>query len=147
LPVMVAAAAALGREDQVRELFAEVVHMPAPGGERLAEWAAVFEKVGQAGLARELWEAGLRQARDTATLTPELAGGWVRFLIRQKAYPAAESFLLAHDYLLTRELPNLLYELFAGWGRLAEMRALVPRYRLASGIEKEALWRAGVLKP
>jgi hypothetical protein len=147
LPVMVEAAAAMGREDRIRELFTEVVHMPVVGGDRLAEWAAVFEKVGHAELAKELWEAGLKQARDTATLTPALAAGWARFLIRQKAFPAAESFLLAHDYLLTRELPEVLVELFTGWQRLAEMPVQMARYRLARGIEKEALWRAGVLKP
>ena len=147
LPVMVEAAAAMGREDRIQELFTEVVHMPGVGGDRLADWAAVFEKVGREELAKELWEAGLKQARDTATLTPALAAGWARFLIRQKAFPAAESFLLAHDYLLTRELPEVLVELFTGWQRLGEMPVQVARYRLASGIEKEVLWRAGVLNP
>jgi hypothetical protein len=54
---------------------------------------------------------------------------------------------LAHDYLLTRELPEVLVELFTGWQRLGEMPVQVARYRLASGIEKEVLWRAGVLNP
>jgi hypothetical protein len=41
----------------------------------------------------------------------------------------------------------VLVELFTGWQRLGEMPVQVARYRLASGIEKEALWRAGVLNP
>jgi tetratricopeptide (TPR) repeat protein len=147
VPLMVEAAAALGQASVVRDLFTEVVHMPVPGGERLADWSAALEKTGHPELARELWEAALKQARDTETLTATLVSGRVRFLIRQKAYPEAESFLLAHDYLLTRELPVLLLDLFTAWQRLPEMPAQLSRYRLARGIEQEALWRAGVLKP
>jgi len=147
LPVMVKAGAALGRDAALTELFGEVVHRPVPGGERVADWAAAFEETGHADLARELWEAALKAARDTETLTPALASGWARFLIRQKAFPAAESFLLAHDYLLTRELPELLQELFTGWQRLADLPAQVARYRLARGLQQEVLWRIGALKP
>lgn len=147
LPVLARAAAALGKDAALRELFAEVIHRPVPGGDRVAEWAAAFEETGHPGLARELWEAALKAARDTETLTPALASGWTRFLIRQKAFPAAENFLLAHDYLLTRELPELLQDLFTGWQRLPELPGQLQRYRLARGIQKEVLWRTGALKP
>jgi len=147
LPVMVKAGAALGNETALKELFVEVVHRPVPGGERVADWAAAFEETGHPDLARELWQAALKAARDTETLTPALATGWARFLIRQKAFATAESFLLAHDYLLTRELPELLQDLFTGWQRLADLPDQVVRYRLARGIQQEVLWRIGALKP
>ena len=147
LPIMVEAAAALNQPTAWRDLFSEVVHLPVPGGDRIADWVAAFEKTGQVALARELGEAALKQAQATETLTSTLVVGHARFLIRQKAFSEAERFLLAHDYLLTRELPELLHELFKGWQRLPEMPSQVGRYRLARGIEQEVLWRAGVLKP
>ena len=147
LPVMVGAARALGEEATLRELFSEVVHQNPPGGERLQEWVTAFEEAGQAAWARELLEAALRQAQQESGPTAEVAVAWTRFLIRQGAFAEAEGFVLAHDYLLTRELPELLTDLFTAWGRLEELPGQVRRYRLAGGIEKEVLWRAGALKP
>jgi hypothetical protein len=147
LPVMVEAAHQLGREHGVSELFAEVVHMPVPGGTRVAEWAAAFERAGRAELARELLEAALRHAKSTESLSGALAVEWVRFLTGRGEHAAAESFLLKHDYLLVQELPELLHGLYASWKRLPELPEQVRRFRLATGIEKEVLWRAGGLKP
>ncbi len=146
LPVMAEAAHALGREHTLRELFSETVHQTPPGGARPAEWAAAFEKASQPGLARELLEAALRHAENTTGPTPALATDWARFLIRHGDFMAAETFLLAHDHLLTQNLSELLHELFTAWNRLPDLPAQAPRYRLARGIEQELLWRAGVLK-
>ncbi len=147
LPVLVTAAHAQGQEDRLRELFSEVAHQNPPGGERLSEWTAALEQAGRPLWARELFEAALRQSQNGTGPSAALAADWARFLIRQRDFMAAESFLLAHDYLLTNDLPSLLHELFTAWDRLADLPAQAKRYRLAGGIEKELLWRAGALKP
>ncbi len=145
LPVMVGAARALGQEHTLRELFSEVVHQSPPGGERLNDWVAAFEQAGRPEWARELFEGALRHAENHTGPEAALSAAWVRFLIRQRAFMEAESFLLAHDFILTGALPDLLSELFTAWGRLADLPAQVKRYRLAGGIEKEVLWRAGAV--
>lgn len=147
LPVMIEAARQLGEEHTLRELFSEVAQQNPPGGERVGEWAAALERAGKAEWARELFEAALQHAESTTGLDSRLAAEWARFLIRQGVFTSAESFMLAHDYLLTKELPELLHELFTAWGRLAELPAQAGRYRLAGGIEKELMWRAGALQP
>lgn len=145
LPLMAEAAHALGEEHTLRELFSEVAHQTPPGGARVAEWAAAFEKADRPGLARELLQAALRHAEATDAPNPRLTAEWARFLIRHGEFAAAESFLLAHDYLLTNELAELLHDLFQAWNRLPSLPAQARRYRLAGGIEKELLWRAGAL--
>lgn len=147
LPVMVAAAQALGEEARLSELFSEVVHQSPPGGERWQDWVTAFEDAGRAAWARELLEAALRGADNEAGPKADLAAAWGRFLIRQGDWAEAEGFVLAHDYVLSRELPALLIELYTAWGRLAELPGQVPRYRLARALEKEVLWRAGALQP
>lgn len=145
LPIMLEAAHHLDDRHRLQEIFAEILHMPAPGGQQPNQWAEVLVKIKRPDLARELLLKALDHTRSTDTLTTALAVHWSRFLIAQGDFSAAETFILQYDYLLTRELASLLHDLHKAWGRLPELPVQVAKYALPKAIERDLLWRIEAL--
>gem|GEM_PF-695287 len=140
LPLMVRAAHALGDAVIVRELFAEVVRMSIPGGNQPVEWARAFEEAGEVGLARELYQAALDRLDATQGSQPDLSAAWVRFLIHQREFEAAETHLMRQGWLMTTDSAKLIFELYQAWGRLPTIETELPKFHLPGGIEKEVLF-------
>jgi hypothetical protein len=146
LPVMLEAAHTLNDRHRIQEIFAEVLHMPLPGGSQPQQWAQTLVKIQRPDLARELLQRALTQARATDTLQTALAVHWARFLIAQGEFPAAETFILQHDYLLTMEIASLLHDLHRAWGCLPDLPAKTKQYQLPKAIEQDLLWRCNALQ-
>jgi hypothetical protein len=142
-PLMVRLAHALGDSTGVRELFAEVVRKGQPGGSQPVEWAQAFAAIGERGLARELFEAALERNDGSQTLHAGLCTAWVRFLIEEGAFEAAEDFLRRHNWALPGESAELLVDLYRAWGKLDNLAAELPKHHLPGGVEKEVLFLAG----
>lgn len=141
LPIMLEAAHQLTDHHRIQEIFSEILYMPTPGGSQPHRWAEALVQIGRPELARELLHKTLDHARATDTLNTALAVHWARFLINQSDFPAAESFILQHDYLLTRELATLLHDLHQAWGRLTSLPTQIKKYHLPKAIERDLLWR------
>ncbi len=149
-PLMVRIAHALGDSAGVLELFAEVVRKSQPGGSQPVEWAQAFAAIGERGLARELFEAALDKNDGSQTLHAGLCTAWVRFLIEEGGFEAAEDFLRRHNWALPGETAELLVALYRAWGKLDSIAAELPKHHLPGGVEKEVLFlaaRAGKLAP
>ncbi len=147
-PLMVRIAHALGDSAGVRELFAEAVRKSQPGGSQPVEWAQAFAGIGERGLARELFEAALDKNDGSQTLHAGLCTAWIRFLLEEGDYEAAESFLMRHNWALPGETAALLVDLYRAWGRLDTLADELPKHHLPGGVEKEVLFlaaRAGKL--
>jgi tetratricopeptide (TPR) repeat protein len=140
LPLAVRVAHALNDEAEIRELFNETLRMPFPGGVQTAEWARAFEDTGHTGLARELFDAALRQLDNTEGLQPELYAAWTRFLIRQRDFDAAETFLMRMNWTMPVEAPKLVFELHEAWGKLDGIESELPKFHLPTGVVKEILF-------
>ncbi len=141
-PLMLRVAHAQGDRVLMRELFAEVVRMPVPGGSRTVEWAQALRECGELGLARELYQTALERMEATGGAPPEVVAGWARFLIVEKQHDAAEAFLLREVWQLPDQAAELLFDLYDSWGRLAQIDRELPKFHLTQGIEKEVLYRA-----
>jgi tetratricopeptide (TPR) repeat protein len=142
LPLTIRVAQALNDEAEVRELFNETLRMPFPGGGQTVAWALALEETGHANLARELFDAALRQIEAGESLQPEIHAAWTRFLIRQKDFDAAESFLMRMQWAMPGEAAKLVFELHAAWGKLSNLDAELPKYRLPTGTVREATFLA-----
>jgi predicted Zn-dependent protease len=143
LPLMVRVAHAMGDRVAVRELFSEVIRMAFPGGARTVAWADAFAEAGEDGLARELFSTALERLHDTETVHPEIEAAWARFLIQRQDHEAAEAFLMRHHWAITGEAAaRVLFELYHSWGRLASLKAELPKFHLPPGVEKEVLFLA-----
>jgi|JI6StandDraft_1071083.scaffolds.fasta_scaffold00356_4 tetratricopeptide (TPR) repeat protein len=141
-PLMLRVAHALGDRSIVQELFAEVVRMPMPGGSQTVAWAQALQDCDELGLARELYQTALDRLDATNSTQPDLIAAWARFLIAQKDYEAAETCLLRDVWMLPNEAAAVLFELYAGWGRLADIQQELRKFHLTAGIEKEVVYRA-----
>lgn len=142
LPLMLRVAHALGDRAIVQEIFAEVVRMPFPGGVQTVAWARALEESGEQELARELYLAALDRLDATNGMQPDLSAAWTRHLIQQREFESAESYLMHALWTLPNEAPKLLFELYAAWGRLSDIRAELRKFHLPGGIEKEVLFLA-----
>jgi len=142
LPLAVRVAHALKDEAAVRDLFNETLRMPFPGGAQTVEWALAFEETKHVGLARELFEAALKQLEGTEALQPTIYAAWTRFLIRQHELDAAEAFLMRMNWALTADSAKLVFELYRAWSKLGDLAAEMPKFHLPTGTQKEALFLA-----
>jgi tetratricopeptide (TPR) repeat protein len=145
-PLMLRVAHALQDRARVREIFAEIIRMPVPGGGRASTvaWAQALEQCGEKQLARELYQAALHRLEATSTSQPEVTAAWARFLIAEKQHEAAEAFLLREIWQIPQETAALLHELYQSWGRLPTLQQELPKFHLTRGIEKEILHRAAL---
>lgn len=142
LPLSVRVAHALKDEAEVRELFNDTLRMPFPGGGQTIAWALAFEETEHADFARELYEAALRQIEQSEALQPEIQTAWVRFLIRQRDFEAAEVSLMRMNWMMPGEAAKLVFELHAAWGKLRTLAAELPKFHLPSAVAKEAAFLA-----
>jgi tetratricopeptide (TPR) repeat protein len=142
LPLSVRAAAALNDEPSVSELFSETLRLAFPGGAQTIEWARAFEDTGHADLARELFDAALRRLDSTAALQPDLFAAHARFLVRQRDFEAAETFLMRMGWAMPAESAKLVFELYESWGRLPGIEAELPKFQLPGAVRKEVLFLA-----
>jgi tetratricopeptide (TPR) repeat protein len=142
LPLMLRVAHALGDRTIVQEIFAEVVRMPFPGGVQTVAWAQALEESGETALARELYLSALDRLDATNGMQPDLSAAWTRYLIQQREFEAAESYLMHALWTQPNEAPKVLFDLYAAWGRLPDLRAELRKFHLPGGIEKEVLFLA-----
>ena len=142
LPLMLRVAHALGDRTIVQEIFAEVVRMPFPGGAQTVAWAQALEESGEKALARELYLSALDRLDATNGMQPDLSAAWTRHLIQQREFESAESYLMHALWTQPNEAPKVLFELYAAWGRLPDLRAELRKFHLPGGIEKEVLFLA-----
>ncbi len=142
LPLMLRVADALGDRSIVQEIFAEVVRMPFPGGVQTVAWAKALEESGENDLARELYLAALDRLVATNGMQSDLSAAWTRHLIQRREFESAESYLMHALWTLPNEAPKLLFDLYAAWGRLSDVRAELRKFHLPGGIEKEVLFLA-----
>jgi tetratricopeptide (TPR) repeat protein len=140
LPLAVRVAHALHDEASVQELFSETLRLTFPGGAQTIQWAKAFEDTGHAGLAHELLAAALQRLENTSALQPELIAAQTRFLIRQHDFEAAEIFLMRMHWTMPAESAKLIFELYQSWGRLTEIEAELPKFRLPGGVKQEILF-------
>jgi len=142
LPLSVRVAAALNDEALVSELFSETLHLAFPGGAQTIEWARAFEDIGHPELARELFDAVLRRLDGTVALQPDLFAAYARFLVRQRDFEAAETFLMRMNWAMPAESAKLVFELHQSWGRLPGIEAELPKFQLPGAVRKEILFLA-----
>jgi tetratricopeptide (TPR) repeat protein len=140
LPLAVRVAHALHDEASVQELFSETLRLTFPGGAQTIQWAQAFEDTGHAGLAHELLAAALQRLENTSALQPELYAAHTRFLIRQQDFEAAEIFLMRMHWTMPTESAKLIFELYQSWGRLTDIEAELPKFRLPGGMKQEILF-------
>jgi tetratricopeptide (TPR) repeat protein len=140
LPLSVRAAHALHDETSVQELFTETLRLAFPGGARTIEWARAFEETGHANLARELLEAAVQRLDATAALQPGLYAELSRFLIRQRDFEAAETFLMRMNWAMPAESAKLIFELHEKWGRLAGVEPALAKFQLPDAVRREILF-------
>jgi Tfp pilus assembly protein PilF len=137
LPIAAEIAGALKDEDRLRELYAEVVRMPFPGGTATREWATAFEGAGHADWARELFELANEQLLKTNKPNPALTQSQIEFLIKQRDFEAAESSLMHHYTTFMPDAARLIVKLYRDWGRLDQLDRELPKFFLPEGVAKE----------
>ncbi len=142
LPLMLHVAHALGDRAIVQELFSEIIRLPKPASSSTVAWAQAFSDCGEHALAREVFQQAIDRLDATQATQPEICAAWVRHLIIQRQFEAAESYLMHHLWQLTDTAAALLFELYNAWGRLADIRAELRKFQLPGGIEKEVLFLA-----
>lgn len=140
LPLAVRVAHALQDEATVQELFSETLRLTSPGGAQTVEWARAFEETGHAALAGELLEAALQHLEKTSALQPELYAEQARFLMRQREFEAAETFLIRMNWAMPAESAKLIFELYQAWGKLVEIEAELSKFRLPGGVVHEIMF-------
>lgn len=139
-PLMVRVAAARNDSIAVKELFAEALRLPFSSPEQATEWARAFEDTGHAGMASELlttWRQRLESRGESAVV---FFADWADFLIRQNRLEEAETFLLNRASMISDKAPRILIDLYTAWDRLEQIESELPKFHLASGIEKELLF-------
>mgnify|MGYP003669399512 CR=1 FL=1 len=140
-PLMVTIAASRKDRATIMDLFTEALRLPFDGAEDAAAWTVAFEKAGHPDMA----EALLNACRDRLETRGEPAvyifPDWARFLIRQRRFEEAETFLLNRLSMIPSDAANILLELYTAWSKLDVIGKELPKFHLASGIEKELLFR------
>ncbi len=143
LPLVARVAGAMKEETRLRELYADVVRMPFPGGQKTVEWTAAFEAAGHPDWAKELFELAERQMNRTQKPNPEVLQAYVAFLIRKHDVEAAERLLMRNYYAFIPQTAGLVVSLYREWGRLDQLDQELPKFYLPSGVEKEVRFQAG----
>jgi hypothetical protein len=138
LPIMARVAAEMGDEALVRDVFADVMRMPFPGGGQTLEWARAFENGGHTALAGELLSGALAVSEARQLPQPELWKAMARFHIKQGDFASAESLMLRQHSLFGMDAARLIVDLYVAWGKLDRIEAEMPKYFLPGGVEKEA---------
>ena len=137
LPIAAVAAAAMKDDSRLRELYAEVVRMPFPGGTLTKEWADAFTQADRADWARELYDLAAAQMGNTSRPNADLTRVQIEFLIGQKAFEAAETLLLQNYGSFIPESAAMIVKLYREWGRLDQIEAEMPKYFLPEGVTLE----------
>lgn len=137
LPLVARVAGAMKDETRLRELYADVVRMPFPGGQKTVEWAAAFEATGHPDWTKELFELAERQMENTQKPNPEILQAHVAFLIRKHDVETAERLLMRHYYAFIPQTAGLVVSLYREWGRLDQLDQELPKFYLPPGVEKE----------
>ncbi len=143
LPIAAKVAGAMKDDTRLRELYAEIVRMPFPGGPRTTGWAEAFESTGHPGWAGELYDLADRQMQKTQKPNNEIIQAHIAFLIRQKSFEAAESMLMKHYYSFIPQTADLVVKLYREWNRLDQLDQELPKFYLPLGVEKEVRFQAG----
>lgn len=142
-PLAARVAGALKDEARLRELYAEVVRMPFPGGAQTREWAAAFEAAGHADWAGELYDLAETHMVKTSKPNAELTKAHIEFLTAHEHFEAAEQLLMRHNGSMTADAPRLIVDLYRAWHRLAEIDQELPKFFLTEGVTHEVKWLAG----
>lgn len=142
-PLAARVAGALKDESRLRELYAEVVRMPFPGGALTKEWAAAFEVAGRKDWTAEFYELAERQMVKTNKPNPDLTRAHIEFLIKDGQFEAAERLIMQHSGSFTAETPKLIVSLYRAWHRLEELDQELPKFFLTEGVINEVRWLAG----
>ncbi|MDB6117854.1 MAG: Cytochrome c-type biosis protein CcmH/NrfG, partial [Verrucomicrobiaceae bacterium] len=142
LPLVARVAGAMKDETRLRELYADVVRMPFPGGTKTVQWAEAFEATGHADWSRELYDLANRQMERTQKPNGEILQAHIAFLIRTHQPEAAERLLMAHYYGFIPQTAKLVVSLYKEWGRLDQLDRELPKYYLPQGVEKEVRFLA-----
>jgi hypothetical protein len=143
LPVAARVAGAMKDEMKLRELYAEIVRMPFPGGKLTREWAEAFASANHADWTRELYDLAEQQLMGTGKPDGELTLAHIEFLIGQKDFEAAESLLLKHYQSFMPKSAAVLVKLYREWQKLDGIEAEMGRYFLPEGVRNEVRWLAG----
>lgn len=137
LPLSVRVAHAMKDETAIHELFSETLRMPFPGGAQTIEWTKAFEETGHAGLARELFDAALQRLEGTSALQIDLFAAYARFLVSQREFEIAETFLMRMNWAMPAESSKLVFELYQSWGKLNDLEKELPKFHLPGAVKKE----------
>jgi hypothetical protein len=143
LPIAAIAAAAMKDDSRLRELYAEVVRMPFPGGTLTKEWADAFTQAGRADWARELYDLAAAQMGNTSRPNADLTRAQIEFLIGQKAFEAAETLLLQNYGSFIPEAAAMIVKLYRAWGRPDHIEEELAKYFLPEGVALEVRFLAG----
>ncbi len=144
-PIAAETAGALHDETLLRELYAEIVRMPFPGGALTGEWANAFTAASKPAWAAELYDLAEIHMQRTARANPPLTQAHIEFLITQKQFEAAENLLVRHYQSFTAQSPALIVRLYRDWQKLDGITAELPKYFLPEGVRNEVLFLAGHL--
>ena len=142
LPIAAKVAGAMKDEIRLRELYAEIVRMPFPGGSKTTEWAEAFESAGHPGWAGELYDLADQQMQKTQKPNIEIIQAHIAFLIRSKNFETAESMLMKHYYSFIPQTSGLVVNLYREWNRLDQLDQELPKFYLPLGVEKEVRFQA-----
>jgi thioredoxin-like negative regulator of GroEL len=136
-PLAVRALGALNDESGLRETFGRVVRMSFPGGRETVEYAEAFAACGRSGLAAELYGLALDRLRATAQIHPDLVKSYAKFLVGQRRFEEAETFLLQAHQGVTQGLPGILVDLYRGWNKLDRIGTELAKFHLPGGVAEE----------
>ena len=143
IPIAAKVAGALKDEMKLRELYAEIVRMPFPGGTQTKDWAQAFEQTGHADWTRELYDLAEQQLASTGKPNGELTLAHIQFLIAQHHFEAAEDLLLKHYQSFIPQSAGVIVQLYREWQKLERIEAEIGRYFLPDGVRNEVLFLAG----
>lgn len=143
LPIAAQIAGALRDEMRLRELYAEVVRMPFPGGTMTKEWADAFEAAGHKDWARELFALAAEQMSKTNKPNPALTQSQIEFLIRQHDFEAAETLIMRHYTTFIPDSAKHIVQLYREWQRLDQLDQELPKFFLPEGVLHEVKFLAG----
>lgn len=142
-PLSARVAGAIKDEARLRELYAEVVRMPFPGGGLTKEWAEALASAGHGDWAGELYDLAERQMVNTSKPNPDLTRAHIAFLIAHDQFEPAERLLMQHCGSFTTEAPKLIVGLYRSWHRLDQIDKELPKFFLAEGVLNEVKFLAG----
>lgn len=141
-PEMVRVAAARKDYPSVMDLFSEALRLPFESPEEASSWVLAFEEAEQPEMAEELLEAYRDRLETRGEPAVFIFADWARFLIRQKRFEEAETFLLYRHGMIPDEASEVLLDLYTAWSKLDGIEEELPKFHLASGIQKELLFLA-----